>query len=90
MYREVNRHLRQVKYCYELHLKNATFSGQLMMDLEIKPSGRVGRVKALTRRFRRKKVTRCIQRSMRRWKFRAFNSGRSLHLQVPFDLKPVF
>ena len=86
----LNKHMGKVKYCYENYLRKVVVQGRLIMELEIRPSGDVAGVRAMTRRFRGKPITNCIQRTMKRWTFDAFNGSENIRLQVPYDLKPVF
>ncbi len=88
--KSVVRHQGKVKYCYEKYLRGVLISGKLIMELKIAQSGRVIGVRTITRRFRGKKITRCIKRNMKHWRFPAFTSNEPIRLQVPYDLRAIF
>jgi len=87
LYNEVVRNQGQVKYCYEQYLKQVYLSGRLTIRIRIEQSGRVSRVKILTRKFRGLKLSRCIARKMKRWRFSAFKGTPYIETTVPYLLR---
>ena len=68
--RVINRHLKEVQFCYEKALiKDPGLRGKLVLEWTIKSSGSVGRVKQKTSTLKSARVASCIISSLKRWRF---------------------
>lgn len=68
--RVINKHLKEVQYCYEKTLlKDPGLSGKLVLQWTIKSNGTVGRVRQKMSTLRNPKVSSCIIASLKRWTF---------------------
>ena len=66
----INKHLREVQYCYEKTLlKDPGLKGNLTLEWVIKTNGQVGRVKQKTSTLQNPAVSSCIISSIKRWQF---------------------
>lgn len=87
IFRELTRNKAQVRYCYEQYLKKTYLSGRMQVALRIEQSGMVSQVQVLSRRFRKLKITGCITRKMRRWRFASFTGTPYIDLTIPYLLQ---
>ncbi len=68
--RVINKHLKEVQYCYEKTLlRDPGLAGKLVLEWHISTSGRVGRVRQKLSTIRNPGVAKCIISSLKRWTF---------------------
>ncbi len=87
--RVINKHLKQVQYCYEkVLLKDPGLSGKLVIEWTINTSGSVGRVKQKISTLRNPKVASCIIGNLKRWRFPKPRGGNVI-VSYPFIFNSV-
>jgi TonB family protein len=83
--RVVQRHLREVKYCYETGLKrHPRLAGRLKVRFTINPKGRVVSSERLSSTLGNATVESCVLKATRRWVFPAPADGKPLKVVYPF------
>ena len=66
----INQNKASVEYCYQSQLKlNPNLRGDIFLNFDILPNGKVGGVKILSSSLNNSKVENCIIKSVRRWSF---------------------
>jgi len=67
--RVINRNKGTVEYCYQKRLKvNPNLRGEIYIEIEISPAGKVNYVKILNSTLRDKELEDCIVKNIRRWR----------------------
>ena len=73
-----------VRICYERSIKaREKLQGKLQLLLVVQPDGRVARTQIVSPAFKGSVVGRCIQSSIRNWRFPRF-SGSAQEIELPF------
>ncbi len=91
LYKELNNQNSKVQYCYNLHLKSGNYlAGILKLTLGVSPGGRVNSIKVSPRRFKGKRFTNCLIRTIRyKWRFTPFD-GETVYLEAKYSLKASY
>jgi len=67
--RVINRNKGTVEYCYQKRLKvNPNLRGEIYIEIEISPAGKINYVKILNSTLRDKELEDCIVKNIRRWR----------------------
>jgi hypothetical protein len=75
----INQNKASVEYCYQSQLKlDPNLRGEILLNFDILPNGKVGAVKILNTTLNNSKVEQCIIKSVRRWVFTALTSGQGV------------
>ncbi len=65
----INKNRASVEYCYQKQLKiNPNLHGDIYLEIEIMPNGRVSNVRVLSSSLGDKNLERCIKRAVGRWR----------------------
>lgn len=65
----INRNQGTVEYCYQKRLKiNPSLKGEIYLEIEISPEGRVTYVKTLSSTLGDKELQACIEKNIKRWR----------------------
>ena len=86
--KEMFKHQKRLKYCYDLYLKKAGIraEGMLKIKIVIEPTGRVSSANIVSRGHAALAVARCLKRGVAQWRFGGF-TGEAVTMEVPFILK---
>ena len=88
--RVVRRNSKRLQGCYESELKrNRTLRGVIKVRFTILQNGRVGKTKVLQNSMNSTAVAKCIERKIKRWKFRDKPKGGSVTVAYPFYFTPA-
>ncbi len=75
------------KYCYDTFLRtNEPIDGQVFLDFEIAPSGRVTKLRLISREFKGTTMIDCLRRVARKMRFPRF-SGPSIPVRYPLSFE---
>ncbi len=75
----INQNKASVEYCYQSQLKiDPNLRGEILLNFDILPSGKVGNVKIVRSTLKNPKVEKCIIRSVRRWIFPQLKNARGM------------
>jgi len=86
----IAKYLSQVRACYEIGLRrNPAMAGQVSMNFEIGPTGRLNFAKAGKSSLGDAEVPECIAARMMTWDFPKPIGGVSVKVNYPFLLRPV-
>lgn len=92
LYKELNSQNSRVQYCYNLHLKRGNYlDGVLKLTLGVTPRGKVRSIKVSPRRFKGKRFTNCLVRTIRyQWRFTPFSGSETVYLEAKYSLKASY
>jgi hypothetical protein len=85
--REVNRHINEVRFCYQQQLNaRPDLQGRVTVKFIIAPSGAVAAAVTQSSDLGSPKVEQCIAQATRRWVFPAPDGGDNVAVSYPFVL----
>ena len=88
--RVVRRNSKRIQGCYESELKkDRTLRGVIKVRFVILQNGRVGKTQILKNSMNSRTVAKCIQRKIKRWRFRDKPKGGSVTVAYPFHFTPA-
>lgn len=86
----IAKYLSQIRACYERGLKKRPgLTGQVTMDFEINPKGRLNHAKVARTSLSDKPVENCISKNMLAWRFPNPVGGVHVKVNYPFMLRPA-
>lgn len=84
--RVVNKHLMEVRYCYESQLmRKPNLKGGLTIQWDINPQGAVVKAAVVGGSLKDRKVHSCLVQRIRRWKFPEPKGGGFARVRYPFN-----
>ncbi len=87
--RIVRAHINEVRYCYNQGLvKNPSLSGKVTIDFTIDATGKVSTSSVASETISDSKVSECIAKAVKRWKFPKPTGGGVVKVTYPFSLEP--
>jgi TonB family protein len=86
--RVVNRHLNEVRFCFEQEPNARSLRGRVQVRFVIAPSGAVQTVAVTSSTITSRRLGNCIMSAVRRWTFPTPEPGQSVVVSYPFDFGP--